>query len=88
MNDKPKTRRRYDARLRSERATGTRQRILDAARKLFTARGVDTFHIYTLNRAELTEAICRFCGIVPTTAAYSSGNALSSPVASRTSAAA
>jgi methylenetetrahydrofolate reductase (NADPH) len=28
-------------------------------------RGVDAFHIYTLNRAELTEAICRFCGIVP-----------------------
>ena len=28
-------------------------------------RGVDTFHIYTLNRAELTEAICRFCGIFP-----------------------
>jgi methylenetetrahydrofolate reductase (NADPH) len=28
-------------------------------------RGVATFHIYTLNRAELTEAICRFCGIVP-----------------------
>jgi methylenetetrahydrofolate reductase (NADPH) len=53
-----------------------------------TARGVDTFHIYTLNRAELTEAICRFCGIVPTNAAYASGNALPSPVASRTSAAA
>ena len=28
-------------------------------------RGVETFHIYTLNRAELTEAICRFCGLVP-----------------------
>jgi len=28
-------------------------------------RGVDTFHIYTLNRAELAEAICRLCGIVP-----------------------
>ncbi len=41
MNDNPKTRRRYDARLRSERASGTRQRILDEARKLFTARGVD-----------------------------------------------
>lgn len=41
MNDKPKTRRRYDARLRSERASGTRQRILDEARRLFTARGVE-----------------------------------------------
>ncbi len=41
MNDNPKTRRRYDARLRSERASGTRLRILDEARKLFTARGVD-----------------------------------------------
>jgi methylenetetrahydrofolate reductase (NADPH) len=28
-------------------------------------RGVDIFHIYTLNRAELPEAMCRFCGIVP-----------------------
>jgi methylenetetrahydrofolate reductase (NADPH) len=28
-------------------------------------RGVDAFHIYTLNRAELPEAVCRFCGIVP-----------------------
>ena len=27
-------------------------------------RGVDAFHIYTLNRAELTEAICRSCGIL------------------------
>lgn len=26
-------------------------------------RGVDTFHIYTLNRAELPEAACRMCGI-------------------------
>jgi methylenetetrahydrofolate reductase (NADPH) len=28
-------------------------------------RGADSFHIYTLNRPELTEAICRFCGVVP-----------------------
>jgi AcrR family transcriptional regulator len=41
MNDKPKPRRRYDARLRSERASGTRQRILDVAKKLFTAHGVE-----------------------------------------------
>lgn len=41
MNDKPKSRRRYDARLRSERASGTRQRILDAAKELFTERGVE-----------------------------------------------
>ena len=41
MSDKPKTRRPYDARLRSERASGTRQRILDAAKELFTARGVE-----------------------------------------------
>ncbi len=27
-------------------------------------RGVDAFHIYTLNRADLAEAICRSCGIV------------------------
>ncbi len=27
------------------------------------ARGVEAFHIYTLNRAELAEAICRVCGI-------------------------
>ena len=29
------------------------------------ARGVDAFHIYTLNRAELTEAICRALGVAP-----------------------
>ena len=45
MNDKPKTRRRYDAKLRSERASGTRQRILDAAKELFTARGVEKVSI-------------------------------------------
>jgi methylenetetrahydrofolate reductase (NADPH) len=28
-------------------------------------RGVDAFHIYTLNRAELAEAACRFCGVFP-----------------------
>jgi methylenetetrahydrofolate reductase (NADPH) len=28
-------------------------------------RGADAFHIYTLNRAELAEAICRFCGLAP-----------------------
>jgi methylenetetrahydrofolate reductase (NADPH) len=27
------------------------------------SRGVEAFHIYTLNRAELAEAICRVCGI-------------------------
>jgi len=27
------------------------------------ARGVDAFHIYTLNRADLPEAVCRVCGI-------------------------
>lgn len=27
------------------------------------ARGVDAFHIYTLNRAELTEAVCRMLGV-------------------------
>jgi methylenetetrahydrofolate reductase (NADPH) len=27
-------------------------------------RGFDAFHIYTLNRSELAEAICRFCGLV------------------------
>ena len=34
-------RRRYDATLRTERALETRQRILDAAKQLFTARGVE-----------------------------------------------
>jgi methylenetetrahydrofolate reductase (NADPH) len=28
-------------------------------------RGVDAFHVYTLNRANLAEAICRFCGVHP-----------------------
>ena len=45
MNDKPKTRRRYDATLRSERASATRQRILDAAKELFTAGGVEKVSI-------------------------------------------
>ena len=29
------------------------------------SRGVEAFHIYTLNRAELTEAVCRFSGVFP-----------------------
>ncbi|TXL72371.1 TetR/AcrR family transcriptional regulator [Vineibacter terrae] len=41
MIGKPTARRRYDASLRAERALGTRERILDAAKELFTARGVD-----------------------------------------------
>ena len=45
MVGKPKPRRRYDARLRSERALGTRQRILDNAKDLFTERGVETVAI-------------------------------------------
>ena len=30
------------------------------------AEGVDEFHFYTLNRAELTWAICRLLGVAPT----------------------
>jgi methylenetetrahydrofolate reductase (NADH) len=30
-----------------------------------TSRGVEAFHIYTLNRAELTEAICSVVGVEP-----------------------
>ena len=41
MIGKPKPRRRYDGSLRAERALGTRERILDAAKELYTARGVD-----------------------------------------------
>jgi AcrR family transcriptional regulator len=45
MADKPTARRRYDATLRSERAAGTRQRILDAAKQFFTLRGVEKVSI-------------------------------------------
>lgn len=41
MNGKPTPRRRYDASLRAERALAARERVLDAAKQLFTARGVD-----------------------------------------------
>ncbi|TIR42971.1 MAG: TetR/AcrR family transcriptional regulator [Mesorhizobium sp.] len=51
MNDNSKTRRRYDARLRSERAFGTRQRILDVAKELFTARGVEKVTINDISSA-------------------------------------
>jgi hypothetical protein len=27
------------------------------------ARGVDAFHIYTLNRAELTKEVCAVCDV-------------------------
>jgi methylenetetrahydrofolate reductase (NADPH) len=40
-------------------ATVAAEQISDLMR-----RGADAFHIYTLNRSELAEAICRFCGIV------------------------
>ncbi|WP_036263548.1 TetR/AcrR family transcriptional regulator [Mesorhizobium sp. WSM2561] len=51
MNGNSKTRRRYDARLRSERASGTRQRILDVAKELFTARGVEKVTINDISSA-------------------------------------
>ncbi|SJM35285.1 TetR/AcrR family transcriptional regulator [Mesorhizobium delmotii] len=51
MNDNSKTRRRYDVRLRSERASGTRQRILDVAKELFTARGVEKVTINDISSA-------------------------------------
>jgi AcrR family transcriptional regulator len=41
MTGKPRSRRRYDATRRAERALETRQRILDTAKELFTARGVE-----------------------------------------------
>lgn len=34
-----------------------------------TSRGVEAFHIYTLNRAELTEAICSVVGVEPASVA-------------------
>ena len=33
-------------------------------------RGVEDFHVYTLNRAELTETICRVCGVEAQAAGY------------------
>jgi methylenetetrahydrofolate reductase (NADPH) len=36
------------------------EQVLDLMR-----RGIDAFHIYTLNRAELPETVCRCCGITP-----------------------
>ncbi len=33
--------------------------------RLLQDEGVDSFHFYTLNRAELTRAVCRLLGIVP-----------------------
>src|ERR1700761_9214199 len=41
MSGKLAPRRRYDTSLRAERALASRQRILDVARTLFTAHGVD-----------------------------------------------
>ena len=39
MSDHARPRRRYDATLRAERAAGTRERILDAAHRVFVQRG-------------------------------------------------
>jgi methylenetetrahydrofolate reductase (NADPH) len=46
-------------------------------------RGVENFHIYTLNRAELPEAICRLCGVGPMhgEAAAQEGAAAAMPLA-------
>jgi methylenetetrahydrofolate reductase (NADPH) len=48
-----------DRHLRVAAAAGAEQ-VADLMR-----RGVAAFHIYTLNRAELPEVICRSCGIAP-----------------------
>jgi methylenetetrahydrofolate reductase (NADPH) len=38
--------------------------VLDQVSDLLR-RGVQDFHLYTLNRAELSELVCRSCGLVP-----------------------
>lgn len=65
LDDEPETRQLVAASVAAEQC-----------RKL-QAEGVREFHFYTLNRAELTVAICRMLGIVPRAAA-SSENASSS----------
>jgi AcrR family transcriptional regulator len=56
MDGKQAPRRRYDASLRAERALGTRERILDAAKELFTARGVDKVTISEIASAAAVSA--------------------------------
>ena len=56
MNGKQPPRRRYDASLRAERALGTRERILDTAKELFTARGVDKVTISEIAAAAAVSA--------------------------------
>ena len=46
----------------------TAETAADVAREQMAdlvGRGVDAFHIYTLNRAELTEAACQGLGVAP-----------------------
>ena len=56
MNGKQTPRRRYDASLCAERALGTRERILDTAKELFTARGVDKVTISEIAAAAAVSA--------------------------------
>ena len=42
--------------------------------KKLCEQGVTDFHFYTLNRAELSLAICRILGIVPKDAEAGAGN--------------
>jgi AcrR family transcriptional regulator len=54
--NKQAPRRRYDTSLRAERALGTRERILDTAKELFTARGVDKVTISEIASAAAVSA--------------------------------
>jgi methylenetetrahydrofolate reductase (NADPH) len=53
LDDDPDTRRLVAATVASEQCMALQE------------EGVQAFHFYTLNRAELTKAICRMLGIVP-----------------------
>src|ERR1700760_3102246 len=56
MDRKPAPRRRYDVSLRAGRAAETRKRVLDSARGLFTARGVDKVTIGEIAAAAAVSA--------------------------------
>lgn len=53
LDDEPETRKLVAASIAAEQCQGLRD------------EGVDNFHFYTLNRAELTVAICRMLGVQP-----------------------
>ena len=49
---------------------GSRDNYTETCQKLEAAGGVEQYHFYTLNQADLTYAICHILGLRPSAAGF------------------